>query len=123
MSRSANTMRSDERRARARHVSIGELDRTEIAEQVIDEMARRQGHNLGPYFSWSLATEDFKARFDDAYARRTSAQSLEDFTHSFVDQWPPGMAAQRVVPDAGDPIANPPFSRDGLWPAFLGPRK
>jgi hypothetical protein len=104
-------------------MSVADLDRTEVAEQIIDEMARRQGHNVGPYFNWSLATEDFKARFDQAFALRAPEHSLEDFTRQFVDDWPPGMTAQRVVPDHTDPIANPPYSRDGLWPAFLGVRR
>jgi hypothetical protein len=108
----------DAGRAMAAH-----LDRTEVAEQIIAEMARRQGHTVGPYFDWSLATEDFKARFAAAFAQRTSGQSPEDFARTFVDAWPLGMAAQRVIPDARDPIANPPYSRDGLWPAFLADRE
>ncbi|HXN10876.1 MAG TPA: hypothetical protein VN859_06500 [Steroidobacteraceae bacterium] len=106
-----------------RQASAGTLDRTEIAEQVIGEMARRQGHTIGPYFNWSLATEDFKTRFSDAFSRRAPEQSPREFARNFVDAWPPGMAAQRVVPDEHDPIANPPYSRDGLWPAFLPERK
>jgi hypothetical protein len=95
------------------------FDRTAIAEQIIGEMARRQGHTIGPYFSWSLATEDFKARFSDAMAGRPREQSPQEFVRHFVDAWPQGMAVQRVVPDERDPIANPPYARDGMWPSFL----
>jgi hypothetical protein len=99
------------------------FDRTEIAEQIIGEMARRQGHSIGPYFNWSLATEDFKARFAEAMAGRPPGRSPQEFACQFVDAWPRGMPAQRVVPDLGDPIANPPCSRDGPWPSFLPERK
>jgi hypothetical protein len=41
------------------------------------------------------------------------------FVCLFVDGWPEGSAALRVVPDSRDSIANPPYSSDGMWPAFL----
>jgi hypothetical protein len=93
------------------------LDRTAVAEQIIDEMARRQGHRSGPYFEWSLATESFQSRFDQAFAQRPQEQAAEEFASQFVDAWPRGMAALRIVPDASDPIANPPYSKNGMWPA------
>jgi hypothetical protein len=102
------------------------LDRTAAAERVIEEMANRQGHRFGPYFEWSLASEIFLQRFNAVWARRSQAlslESLEEFAVSFVDEWPEGAAALRVVPDSRDSIANPPFSKDGMWPAFLGARK
>jgi hypothetical protein len=52
-----------------------------------------------------------------------SQASVEDFARRFVDTWPEGLAALRIVPDELDPIANPPYSRDGMWPAFLRRRK
>jgi hypothetical protein len=102
------------------------LDRTAVAERIIEEMALRQGHRYGPYFEWGLATELFLQRFNAVWARRPQSLSIEsigEFATSFVDQWPPGAAALRVVPDSSDSIANPPFSKDGMWPAFLGARK
>jgi len=99
------------------------LDRTALAEQVIDEMARRQGHRFGPYFDWTLATESFQRRFDAALAQRPRRQSTAEFARLFVDAWPRGMAALRVIPDSADSIANPPYSKDGMWPADLGPCK
>jgi len=98
------------------------LDRTTAAELIVGEMAIRQGHRHGPYFEWSLATELFEARFETAWAQRPlqrSAESLEAFVTAFVDAWPEGGAALRVVPDSSDSIANPPYSRDRMWPAFL----
>jgi hypothetical protein len=98
------------------------LDRTAIAELIIDEMARRQGHRHGPYFEWGLATESFRLRFDAAWAQRALQPAIESptaFVCSFVDGWPEGSAALRVVPDSRDSIANPPYSSDGMWPAFL----
>jgi hypothetical protein len=108
---------------KVRKASVSGLDRTAAAEQVIDEMARRQGHTLGPYFEWSLATEDFESRFSEAFSQKPAEQSMEEFARSFVDAWPQGMPALRVIPDDGDPIANPPYSKDGMWPAYLGDRK
>jgi len=108
---------------KVREASLSGLDRTAVAEGVIDEMARRQGHRLGPYFDWSLATEDFESRFSEAFSQKRPEQSIEAFAHSFVDAWPQGIAALRVIPDDGDPITNPPYSKDGLWPAYLGDRK
>jgi hypothetical protein len=102
------------------------LDRTAVAERIIEEMANRQGHRFGPYFEWSLATELFLQRFNAVWARRPQALStqwLETFAAAFVDEWPEGEAALRVVPDSRDSIANPPFSSNGMWPAFLAPRK
>jgi len=102
------------------------LDRTAAAERIIEEMANRQGHRFGPYFEWSLASEIFLQRFNAVWVRRSQAlslESLEEFAVSFVDEWPQGAAALRVVPDSRDSIANPPFSKDGMWPAFLGVRK
>src|SRR5271165_2827400 len=94
---------------RGRQGSSGRLDRTEIAELIIEEMARRQGHSAGPYFNCSLATEEFKARFAEAFPQRLPEQSPEEFARRFVDAWPQGLPAQRVVPDPSDPIANPPY--------------
>jgi len=97
-------------------------DRTAVAEAIIEEMARRQGHRHGPYFEWNLATEQFLSRFNDLWAPASlqlSAESVEQFVRGFVDGWPEGLAALRVVPDPLDPIANPPYSTGGLWPAFL----
>jgi hypothetical protein len=102
------------------------LDRTAVAERIIEEMANRQGHRYGPYFEWSLATELFLQRFNAVWARRPQILSLaavEALVTSFVDEWPEGAAALRVVPDSSDSIANPPFSNNGMWPAFLQPRK
>ena len=102
------------------------IDRTAVAELIIEEMASRQGHRFGPYFEWSLATEVFLQRFNAVWARRPqimSIGSIEQLAVSFVDEWPQGAAALRVVPDSRDSIANPPFSREGMWPAFLGARK
>jgi hypothetical protein len=101
------------------------LDRTAVAERIIEEMANRQGHRFGPYFEWSLASETFLQRFNAVWARRSQAltfESLEEFAIAFVDEWPQGAVALRVVPDNRDSIANPPFSTDGMWPAFLGAR-
>jgi hypothetical protein len=113
----------DRREARA---VAGQLDRAAVAECIIEEMARRQGHRFGPYFDWNLATESFQSRFNAVWpaASLNAAQaSLEEFARGFVDTWPEGMAALRIVPDSLDPIANPPYSRDGMWPAFLRRRK
>ena len=102
------------------------LDRTAVAERIIEEMANRQGHRFGPYFEWSLATELFLQRFNVVWARRPqalSSESVEALAVDFVDEWPQGAAALRVVPDSSDSIANPPFSNNGMWPAFLGARK
>jgi hypothetical protein len=102
------------------------IDRTAAAERIIEEMASRQGQRFGPYFEWSLATEMFLQRFNAVWARRPqtlSIGSIGEFAISFVDEWPEGATALRVVPDSRDSIANPPFSKDGMWPAFLGARK
>jgi hypothetical protein len=102
------------------------LDRTAVAERIIEEMANRQGHRFGPYFEWSLATELFLQRFNAVWARRPQAPStqwLDAFAASFVDEWPEGATALRVVPDSRDSIANPPFANNGMWPAFLAARK
>jgi len=110
----------------AEKVLVRGLDRNAVAERIIEEMASRQGHRFGPYFEWSLATETFLQRFDAVWARPPQAlsiESLEQFAVVFVDEWPQGAAALRVVPDSSDSIANPPFSKDGMWPAFLGARK
>lgn len=98
------------------------LDRATAAELIIGEMARRQGHRHGPYFEWNLATELFRLRFETAWEHRPlqpSAESLAMFVSAFVDGWPEGTAVLRVVPDRRDSIANPPYSKDGMWPAFL----
>jgi hypothetical protein len=102
------------------------LDRTAVVERIIEEMANRQGHRFGPYFEWSLATELFLQRFNAVWARRPQALSiqwLDALAASFVDEWPEGEAVLRVVPDSRDSIANPPFSNNGMWPAFLAARK
>jgi hypothetical protein len=107
-------------------IIVRRIDRTAVAECIIEEMASRQGHRFGPYFEWGLATEMFLQRFNAVWARRPqtlSIGSIEAFAVTFVDEWPHGAAALRVVPDSSDSIANPPFSKDGMWPAFLGARK
>lgn len=104
---------------RARKAVAHELDRTVVAERIIDEMARRQGHRLGPYFEWALATDVFESRFNAACSRKPAGQTLAEFARAFVDAWPPGMAVLRVIPNERDTIANPPYSKDGLWPAYL----
>jgi hypothetical protein len=98
------------------------LDRTEAAERIVEEMASRQGHRTGPYFNWNLATETFRLRFETAWMEAAPLgvlESVESFARAFVDAWPEGAAALRIVPDQYDPIANPPYSQGGLWPAFL----
>jgi len=102
------------------------LDRTDAAEHVVEEMARRQGHRNGPYFNWNLATETFRQRFDEAWLEAAPLgvlESVEDFARAFVDAWPEGAAVLRIAPDHLDPIANPPYSKGGLWPAFLRTRE
>jgi hypothetical protein len=106
-----------------RKAAASGLDRTAVAEQIIDEMARRQGHRVGPYFDWSLTTESFESRFNQALSLRPQDQSLQEFVRSFVDAWPQGMAALRLVAQASGPIARPPYSKDGMWPAYLSSRK
>ncbi len=98
------------------------FDRNAVAEFIIDAMARRQGHRSGPYFNWSLATEQFRSLFDAAWAAAPhplSSEAVEQIVRAFVAAWPEGAAALRVIPDPRDPIANPPYSRAGMWPAFL----
>lgn len=116
-----------DRPSRQTHVgSARSFDRNAVAELIIDAMARRQGHRSGPYFDWSLATDQFRTLFDAAWvSERTAAtrEAVEQFVKNFVDAWPEGAAALRVIPDHLDPIANPPFSRDGMWPAFLRRRE
>jgi len=102
------------------------IHRAAVAERIIEEMAYRQGHRFGPYFDWTLATESFQSRFNAAWPAGSLGAlqaSVEDFARRFVDTWPEGLAALRIVPDELDPIANPPYSRDGMWPAFLRRRK
>ena len=102
------------------------FDRNSVAELIIDAMARRQGHRSGPYFDWNLATDKFRSLFDAAWVAPRAAmtrETVEQLVKSFVDTWPEGAAALRVIPDHLDPIANPPYSRDGFWPAFLRRRE
>lgn len=112
-----------ERPRREAHVARARtFDRDTVAEMIIEAMAHRQGHRSGPYFDWSLATEQFRALFDAAWAASPTVASREtvgQIVKTFVDAWPEGTAALRVIPDHLDPIANPPYSRDGMWPAFL----
>ena len=112
-----------QRQQKLRAEAGSSLERTQLAEQIIEEMARRQGQRFGPYFEWALATDNFRLLFDAALVLKPSEQSAEEFSRLFVDAWPQDMAALRIVPDLRDPIANPPYSKDGFWPAFLGPRK
>lgn len=98
-------------------------DRTEAAEHIIDEMARRQGQKLGPYFEWSLATAEFTARFNEAFLRKPPKESMKKFACAFVDAWPQGMAALRLNQTDATLIANPPYAKDGQWPAYLDDRK
>jgi hypothetical protein len=97
--------------------------RLELAELIIEEMAHRQGQRHGPYFEWSYATELFERRFEQAWKRwcctDPALEILGPFIAAFVDAWPEGAPALRVVPDSRDSIANPPYSKNGLWPAFL----
>jgi hypothetical protein len=109
-------------KSRAREQFESGRDATAAAERIIDEMARRQGQRLAPCFDWSLATRDFERRIGASLARKPSAQSMEEFVREFVDAWPRGMTALRVVAD-GSPITNPPYSQDGMWPAYLDERK
>ena len=100
---------------------LGGYRSTAAAEAIIDEMARRQGLRLGPYFDWSAATAEFRSRFRQAYAAKPREQTIEDFAWEFVEDWPPGPAALRLPPEGSGKIGEPPYSRDGLWPAFLNP--
>jgi GTP diphosphokinase / guanosine-3',5'-bis(diphosphate) 3'-diphosphatase len=71
------------------------LNRHVVGETIIDEMARRHGEWLGPQFHWEAATPEFKTRFNNAYAKKPSSQSADDFAREFVDQWPLGLAVLR----------------------------
>ena len=114
---------SDQAHGKRGAMRVRELDRTAVAELIIELMARRQGHRHGPYFEWNLATESFRLRFEAAWLHQRpsqqSAETVEQFASAFVDGWPEGAAVLRVVPDSHDSIANPPYSKDGMWPAFL----
>lgn len=94
-------------------------DRTAAAEHVIDEMARRQGLKLAPLFDWTLATPQFETRLDQRLTQKPGEQSMQEFVRAFVDAWPRGEPVIRIEPDAADPVSNPPYSKDGLWPANL----
>jgi hypothetical protein len=75
---------------------------------------------MPPGLSWNTTTEEFRARFTEAYAAKPTDQSTDEFARAFVDQWPDGMAAMRLEPSRSSELARPPYaSADGLWPAFL----
>lgn len=121
---------ADHARSSDRHPTLSGVaprpDRTAVAETIIEEMAHRQGHRHGPYFEWALATEHFVSRFNESWAQaspQVTAECVHEFARAFVDRWPEGLMALRVVPDRNDAIANPPYSNGGLWPAFLRRRK
>ncbi|MGA8708184.1 MAG: hypothetical protein WB646_14485 [Steroidobacteraceae bacterium] len=117
---------ADRHSREGRAARVRSFDRNTMAELIIDTMARRQGHRSGPYFDWGLATEQFRSSFDAAWAVAPTAvtrEAIEQLAKKFVDAWPDGAAALRVIPDHLDPIANPPYSRDGMWPAFLRRRE
>jgi hypothetical protein len=104
-------------RERVREVAASEFEHTEAAQRVIEELAHKQGLSHAPYFDWSLTTVDFEARFNDAFSTKPAGQSIEDFAHQFAAAWPQGMAALELFVDENDPLASPPYSKDGLWPA------
>jgi hypothetical protein len=107
---------------RVQQSSSSGVEEIALVEMVIDEMARRQGHRIGPYFEWSLATPEFTARFADACGRILPQFSAAEFARAFVDQWPPGEFVLRVEPRPDDPITLPPHADNGFWPARLPPR-
>lgn len=99
---------------------VAGLRRYVMIEAIFDEMARRQGEQYGPTDDLACLTDEFKVRFEQASAAMPESQSCDDFVREFVDQWPEGVGAVRVDPaETLSPLARPPYSRDGLWPAFL----
>ena len=94
------------------------LNRHVVGETITDEMGRRQGKPVGPVFSWEAATEEFTARFNEAYAKKPQSQSADDFAREFVDRWPRGLPAMRLSTASG--LGQPPYSTPkGEWPAFM----
>ena len=94
------------------------LNRHVVGETITDEMGRRQGKPVGPVFSWEAATEEFTARFNEAYAKKPQSQSADDFAREFVDRWPRGLPAMRLSTASG--LGQPPYSTpEGEWPAFM----
>jgi hypothetical protein len=93
------------------------LNRNVTAQEVFDEMGRRQGQQCGPEFSWHHVTQEFKTKFTSAYANKPRRQSAEDFAREFVDQWPIGTGAKRVLPEWRGILAQPPYTKNGLWPS------
>jgi hypothetical protein len=95
---------------------VNTLNRNVTAQEVFDEMGRQQGSQCGPEFSWHYVTEEFKAKFLAAYAKKPSRKSAEDFAREFVDKWPSGAGAMHMPPDWLG-LAQPPYTKDGLWPS------
>ena len=101
---------------------VNSLNRNVTAQEVFDEMGRRQGFRGGPEFSWHYVTEEFKAKFLAAYANKPRRKSAEDFAREFVDEWPIGEGAKRMMPEWRGILAHPPYTKDGLWPSdFTAP--
>jgi hypothetical protein len=96
---------------------VSNLNSTVTAQCVFDEMARRQGSQHGPEFSWHYVTAEFEKRFAKAYAAKPRELSAEDFAREFVDHWPVGLGAMRMLPEWQGVLAQPPYTKDGLWPA------
>lgn len=106
----------------AQHV-CDNLNRNVTAEGVIDEMGRRQGHQVGPELGWHDATPEFIERFNAAYTAKPTSQSFEDFVTEFVDAWPPGVGVMRMGAECKGVLGQPPYTKNGLWPALLPPRR
>ena len=107
---------------RQREIAVGTcaaLNRNVTAQEIFDEMGRRQGSQCGPEFSWHYVTAEFKMRFLAAYAKKPRRQSAEDFAQGFVDRWPIGAGAMRMLPEWQGVLAQPPYTKGGLWPADL----
>ena len=113
----------DDRHEQFGKALVANLNRNVTAEAVLDEMAKRQGHWYGPTLSWHEATEDFKKLFLQAYVAKPGTQDCDEFAREFVDQWPEGVAALRLGPECKGEIAQPPYAKNGLWPAFLRKRR
>jgi hypothetical protein len=60
-------------------VSFTTLNRNVTAQEIFDEMGRRQGSQCGLELGWHYVTEEFKAIFHRAYANKPHRQSAEDF--------------------------------------------
>ena len=96
------------------------LNRNVVAQCVLDEMAVRQGQGpTGPELSWNHATQDFRQRFLEAYRAMTPDVRMDAFVTAFVDAWPDGMGVLHMDPKWKGILAQPPYTKDGLWPAPL----